>query len=910
VSRGSLVDRLGIRGRVLVLAVVPVATVALLLGYGLISSRLEDARTALADQGRASARNLALAAEFPTFSKNSELLDRIIEQLAADPDVRWAAVWDRDRRTLFSRGEELPEAAELVTRIELGQGPGEAVFQHPIGTGFGAVTDFAEEFDLLRDDGQDAADAGNIGWALVAMSNRGVLAREAEIVRGGVIIVLVGLTFSVLLGLAIGNGITGPVRRLMEAVQQLRSGKLDTRVRRSTGGELGELEDGINQMARALEEGQTQLRERIRAATTALQQTVGELERKNLELESARQAALHVGHERTQFLARMSHEIRTPLNAVVGFTKLLDQCDEGKAPAEYVRTIQSASQQLLHVIDDILQFIRLDANADQLEIRDFEPAACLEDVIAMLSPLAAEKGLELALLLHSDLPQTISGDPGRLAQVVVNLTNNALKFTERGHVVVEAGFSATDTDSGVLEIAVSDTGPGLLAEDQEKIFSAFTQGDSSVTRRHGGAGLGLSIAKRLVELMGGHIELASAPDQGAHFTVFVPCSRCAAPKPLEQVEGVTGRRVLLYDANAVTRRGLRSLMFGWGIQTFNTGKLERLVELLEQDQFDLVIVGMSRAQSEESEAARLIATVCERHAGPLLLLSGTPGWRPPAGCGDAAVAASLKPVRRDRLLQLFETLFTGASLHASPAAPVPDARADALAGMRVLAAEDNEFNRLLLREVLEARGALVVVAVNGIEALEKAQAERFDLVLMDLHMPELDGAAAASAMRRQLGDACPPILALTADVFGEAHLPNQDLPFDGWLLKPIDPTVLEEHLAELGSARQAFPTDRAPDQRMPAMHMPPELRRRYYAELTVLCRRTRAALADRDRAALHAGVHDLLGVAGIMGQAAVLAAVRELAAAAHDGETLRAEQLLEVVETTTAAAQTELARMG
>jgi two-component system sensor histidine kinase BarA len=673
----------------------------------------------------------------------------------------------------------------------------------------------------------------------------------------------------------------------------LQSGNLAARVKVRAGGEIGDLEQGVNQMAGALEESQQVLRLRVEQATEALRQTVAELETRNRELEEARQLAIRAGRERTEFLARMSHEIRTPLNAVVGFTRLLQSHPSGRSSEEHIRIIQHAAEQLLHVINDILQFIRLDAGAEQPESLQFDLGDVLEDAVAMLGPMASDKDLELVLLLHSDLPEHVYGDPSRLSQVIVNLVNNAIKFTPQGQVMVEAARVVNESAGDSIEIAVTDTGIGLDPEEQNRVFAAFAQGDSSVTRRFGGTGLGLSIARRLVELMGGSIGIDSSKGQGSRFWFRLPCPEQCASAPIELAGPLAGRQILVYDSNPFVRRSLRSILAVWGIQVFNTGSWKRVSEMVQNADthgaFSALIVGLSGPERRADLVERYVADIRRHYRGYVLLLTGSETWTPPDQVRDATpLDWATKPIRRATLRRLLaEHLAVPESQQQQP---ITSNGLRALLGMQVLVAEDNEFNRLLLRRLLEDQGATVDEAVTGLAAVSAAKSGDYDVILMDLHMPELDGAAAAARIRAALGAESPPIFALTADVFGRGE--NDTAVFDAWLLKPIDADQLLRRLAALrepqGQAQAALLLPEAGPSTLPV-----ELQQRYAVELDRLVNSVREAIAAHDEAGLLQAMHDLKGILGLFGDARLRQLLDNLDRDLFNGSPARTAQWLD-----------------
>ena len=870
-SLRGMLHSLGIKARVLVLAVLPVAVVAALLGYHLTTSRLHDAEQSLAERGSLSAHNLALASGFHLLGHNKGMLTDTLQRIAAQPEVRWAGIWDLKQRTLLTRGSVPDESkiSRISDALEKQTGLPPGCYFAPIRAAGDLLTDLDEEHSWPGSQ-HPPASTRLLGYAVVDMSRQQISLRRAEILHNSLLITLGGLVGSAMLALLIGNGITQPIVRLIRTVRELGGGNLAARVDASSGGEIGHLEDGINQMAEALGSAQQTLHARVDDATAALRDAVAELELRNRELEQARQLALRGGQERTEFLARMSHEIRTPLNAVVGFAKLLSADHSALTNSEHLHTIQRAADQLLHVINDILQFIRLDAGADQVESLPFDLADLLEDVVAMLGPMANDKQLDLVLLLHSDLPETLHGDPTRLSQVMVNLVNNAIKFTTHGHVVIEACHVDADPDTDDIEISVSDSGIGIDPADQIDLFEAFSQGDSSITRRFGGTGLGLAITRRLCELMGGDIKLESAPGKGSRFTVHLPCTHCSPPAFIESGGPLAGRQILVYDANPFMRRSLRTMLASWDVRAYNTGRWEQLLAMLDGRQapdrpFDMVVIGISHEEQQSHVIRQYLEQLRSRYTGPLVLLAGSAHWQPPdSRTGDEHLNWSTKPIRRATLKHLLETLIGGKAESLAGLASHP--RSQKLPGLQILVAEDNLFNRQILRYVLEENGATVDEAVTGSAAISAAEQGGYDLILMDLHMPEIDGAEAARQIRSRLAGKTPPIIALTADVFGKSDHAGSGKTFDDWLLKPFDPQHLVDRLAGLSAPQTERPGGKTLTPTTVVKSLPADLQERYFDEIERLIGLIGKELDQVDPDSTARAIHELKGILGLCGE--------------------------------------------
>lgn len=743
---------LRLRSRLVLLAIVPPLLVAICIGGYMTHARLLDARQGLQERGEVIATNLAMAAELALLTRNLPRLEQLCQSTLQQPHVVSVALRDADGTMLVQDGEQVlnPDAPNL--------------YRAAIGTIGVQVSDFETQ--------HTAPLAQPLGFAEVGLSVDATLAREHRILLTSLALVGIGMLASLFAALRIGAGIARPMFALSHAMTRYRRGDHRVRLEPSSADEIGELTRDFNRMAQALEGSQNDLREQVRTATSELQRSIETLRTKNAELEAARMAALQAGQEKQDFLARMSHEIRTPLNAIVGFTRLLLEQPDQSCSSEYGRTIDRATQQLLHIVDGILNFTKLESGHVELEHRPFDGARCLQDAVALLLPAAREKGLELTLDLSPKLPQALVGDAHRLTQVLTNLLDNAVKFTARGQIRIWADYDHDAASGGRLSVTVEDTGIGLTALARERLFQPFAQGDGSVTRHFGGTGLGLAICDRLVRLMGGAMDVQSRHGHGSRFSFSVPC-------PI--------------------------------------------------------------AESAHPSAPAAIHAERSQHRD-----------------GDR------KPRR----------------------------------GQRVLVVEDNAFSRQLLRHMLDQRGLEVHEACDGVEAIDAVRKARFGLILMDIHMPGLDGIETARRIstRNRRGDAaCPAIVALSADVFARDHHSAEAWPFDAMVIKPISDRALDQILAvylgtnATAAARQPH---RAAVGAAAAGHGP-ITRRQIAGEIDRLLCQLAAAVAAAQRQQIRDTAHELKGLCGFFGYRALEAETRALEAAVDEASPAQLHRQLE-----------------
>ena len=537
------------------------------------------------------------------------------------------------------------------------------------------------------------------------------------------------------------------------------------------------------------------------------------------ELETSKRRAEEAAEVKSAFLANMSHEIRTPLNAILGMTALALKTRLTTQQRDYLATAKSSAEALLAIISDILDFSKIEARRLDLERTEFDLRDAVGDAAKVLALRASEKGLELACDVARDVPATVVGDPGRLRQVLLNVIGNAVKFTTAGEVVARVAVDAAGSDPGsvALHFAVRDTGVGIPRDKQQDIFQAFTQADSSTTRRFGGTGLGLAIASRLVELMGGRIWVESEPGQGStfHFTARfdrpVPAAaeaRETDPRPLD------GLRVLVVDDNATNRRIVEEMLASWNMVPTSTSDAVSALTALQQAaksgrRYEAVIADCQMPDVDGFMLARRVKRHQRLRDTPVIMLTSVGRADDAARVRRLGIDAYLtKPVTHsdlfDTLSEVFAAKGGGGLMTRAARARTETARPAARAErrLRILVAEDHAVNRKLVTTLLRARGHVVKAVENGRAAVAaiEAAADPFDVVVMDLQMPEMGGLEASQAIRTLEGPAGRrvPIVALTAHALRGDRERCLQAGMDDYMSKPIDAdqlTITVERLA-------------------------------------------------------------------------------------------------------------------
>jgi two-component system, NarL family, sensor histidine kinase BarA len=778
---------LGIRGRVLMLTLLPSTLLAVVLGAYFTWMQLSEMRLQLDERGQLIAEQLAPLAAPAMNLGYDKRLQRILTQVLDQADVRAVTILDPERVQRVHAGPRMltpppPGDPEGLTRV--------SSMDHTR-----ILMPVLSRHLNLADEARGPEEK-LIGWLELELSHHNTLLRGYRSLLTSLFLVGTGLIITALLALRMSRAISLPLQRVKAAVAQLKDGHLETRLPPLGSHEMDELASGINRMAEALLSAREELQQSIDQATEDVQQNLETIEIQNIELDLARKEALEASRIKSEFLANMSHEIRTPLNGILGFTQLLQKSDLTPRQQDYLGTIEKSADSLLGIINEILDFSKIEAGKLVLDTIPFNLRDLIEDTLTILAPAAHTKQLELVSLVYRDTPLSLVGDPLRLKQVLTNLISNAIKFTNEGTIAVRAMVEDDNGERAQLRISVQDTGIGLTDQDLRALFQAFSQADNSMSRQPGGTGLGLVISKRLIEQMGGEIGVDSIPDEGSEFWISL-----SLPKARDDAEdlphpALQGRRIALLEQHPLARQALQHQLHSLGleVQTFDTlDQMQSTISARRQSSelIDLAVLGVTNREIEPQALSRRLAEIEALGCKCVVLCPTTEQASYHDSLPEAHSYTQLqgKPACTRKLQRVLVELVRPNQAYAEPAAAAPSRAA------QVLCVDDNPANLLLVKTLLGDMGADVVAVDNGPAALEAVKQHSFDLVLMDVQMPGMDGRQTTEAIRQweQASSSTPlPIVALTAHALANEKRSLLQSGLDDYLTKPISDRQLAQ----------------------------------------------------------------------------------------------------------------------
>ncbi|MFA5959259.1 MAG: response regulator [Tatlockia sp.] len=785
--------KLGIKYQLRITTLIPVFLVALLFAVFYNGQYNKDLNQHMSRLGEAYIRQLLPAAQFAMMRSDNRTLQGLINASTVNPEVKSLAFYNAQGQLLAYRGgkhslhQSFKPPQYTGDYIESKQTKRYTInFLAPVTIPKFNLYSNAPFKELTNPVSLEADDI--LGWLSIDIDTQSMLIKRYQMYIVTIFITLLGLLLSLTIHYFLSKRIYIPIYRLRRSMKQILSNEFETQINTSSPGEFGIIERGCAHMQQQYLNTVKDLNQHIEVATEDLQQGLELLEEKNIELSLEKKKAEEKSRQKSEFIANMSHEIRTPMNGVIGFTNVLLESKLDSLQLDYVKTIKSSAQDLLSIINDILDYSKMDAGKLHLDCIPMDIRACIDEVLALTAPNAHKKGIDLIPITEIDVPKTVLGDPLRLKQIITNLTSNAIKFTDHGYVLIRTSIEQETDKDYTLCLSFIDTGIGISSDDQTKLFNAFNQADTTITRRFGGSGLGLVISKRLVEEMQGRITLTSEVNKGSTFAVYIRLEKLAAYEvEKNQSQRFDQIKILCYEDNPLYLEALCNGLSYWGMQGIAINSFSQLeAAFTKHSDCNLAFINVNEGCEKQ------IAQVLRKHDMPFILTSK---WliHDPQSLG--AQAFLFKPVSIQKIHESIELLLNKATQKTTINHEIENLRSKLrLLHPELLIAEDNPVNRMLLNSLLSEYTSIEAVD-NGEEAVTACQHKRFDVILLDLQMPKLNGLDAACMIRKEsMLNKLTPIVAISASSSDLSNKRLEKAGIDLCLQKPIDEKELLNHL--------------------------------------------------------------------------------------------------------------------
>ncbi len=792
--------RLRIQTRVFIIALLPTLIISLLLGVYIIGSRINDAEKELNLYGQAILSHVVRISRAGILKNDREVLQEITSLVLEEKELQSITFFGPKHDLLAYSGSDDPLSPEYLKNVifddekpSIVEGKDTITLTAPV-----IINDLNLANHPTYSNGSSHKKL--VGWVAVSLSRTTTLLEEYQVIIVTMIFLSLGIIISVFLSRRTSRHLTRPLLKMRTAIKQIEQGKLETQIDTHSPGELGELEEGINNMTAALQRARDGLESNIEQATANLKKSLDTIETQNVELARAQKEALEASRIKSEFIANMSHEIRTPMNGIIGFTNLLLETELSNLQRNYLSTIQKSTLSLLNLVNNILDFSRLDAGQLRLEYLAFDIRDSIEEVLAIMSTLANAKQLEFVALIDDDVPRKIISDPLRFKQIIINLVSNAVKFTDKGDVIIRVTTEKKTTKNAKIRVTISDTGIGLSSGDQKLIFRAFQQADTSIARKYGGTGLGLAICKKLIDQMAGKIGMESNEGKGSlfWFTFTAERTQCETESDAELIN-FTGTNIYIYEPHPVSRQVIKNTLNHWNINTIDFSDSNELLQQLKQNagqaqEPSILIAGINQQQIHQGTVGTEIAAIREYFKGPLIVLTNSSEQATLEYFISKGATVSLtKPIIRNNLYHAIFQLISESpnQTHFKYMPPQEQNGFLQFAGKHILCVDDNIHNANLVSALFSNTKAHLVIAHDGTEALQLIEKQKFDLILMDLRMPKMDGMEALKYIRgSQNLNTTTPVIALSAHIADDEYKNLMALGFNDYLIKPVIKTTL------------------------------------------------------------------------------------------------------------------------
>ena len=761
-------NRLGIKYQILLITFIPAILIDVFFTYLHIETAIIQAEEILQNRGLIISKQIAGASEFNIYSGNDSQIQYLLDQTVDTNEIVLAAVYN-------SEGELIVQSASKAYQPNLLNDYYQ--FHQPIKSESIIVS------DVFSPDEDDGAQNQTLGWVNLYVSRQKLDETKIQVMRDSVVIFVFILIMTLIITIIISRGITNPIFRLIEHLRRVETGHLGELIEPLESNEIGSVQRGFNRMTQSLQTNRKHLNERIQQATQQLSEAITDLETKNRELGFARDEAQDANRIKSEFLANMSHEIRTPINGIKGFINLMGQSELSPRQKRYSDIIMKSANDLTEIINEILDFSKLESGKLQIVEENFDLYELIEQTRDILFINVISKNIDLILIIYSDTPRYVCGDKLRLKQILLNLMGNAIKFTDKGQVIVRVSLAQEFNNSEAeILIQVEDTGIGISSHDQEELFTAFSQVETAANRRYTGTGLGLVISKNLVNLMGGEINLQSAAGQGSTFSMRLPFTIPLEGHGFEQAQNLQST-ALIFASKRACLQEIQSLYDRAGVDTEAV--------LIEPDQSpeqikDIIIHNLKSIDLivfDMRHMTQSLGDIIDHNINSevkVIVMHYDPAMLP------ELVNHHYEFVSNITTSVSLRKLLSKGAVSDKPQQILPAAPAQQQSGKKILIVDDNPINLKLAAEFINLWGHQPTEALHAHAAMAYYRQQSFDVAILDIQMPDIDGTELWQMMREAKPESETIFVALTANVLPQESARLLNLGFDYYLSKPID----------------------------------------------------------------------------------------------------------------------------
>lgn len=797
-----------ISARLRIMVLIPLIVVTVLLSSLFSWQLYHDMESSIKEHGISVIRQLRPASEYGLVTNNQRILQGLVNASIVNPHIKAIAFFDAKQEPLAYRGT----SRILKNKFVLNNPSHQQITATTIDADTVNFTSaiLIPKVNVYNSPSRKQTDKVSakqvLGWISIDIDTSSVGLKEYRAIIIALLISFICLLIGWLISFRLTGQFAQPLRRIKREVININQGKENTDVSTDDDGELGDLQHQIKLLADNLKHTRQHIQESIDTETADLNNNMAQLEQSNIELAEARKLAMEKSRSKSEFIANMSHEIRTPMNGVIGFTKLLLESELTPVQKDYLYTIKNSADTLISIINDILDFSKIEAGKLELDYIPLDLRDCVEDVLAIMAPEAQKKRLELIPLTFANVPIKLIGDPLRIKQVITNLVGNAIKFTHEGSIVVRVQVEAETDNQVTVRVDVSDTGIGLTEEEQKRIFDAFQQADTSTTRKYGGTGLGLVIADKLIQQMGGKITINSTPGEGSTFSFTMVADKLSTMSGhIIEHKRLSHHTIIVHERHPITRLALKNMLTLWNIEVIEVNELEKLHEVLSKDKtIDAIILSVSAEELLSEKFIKFLDKTDQQTQAAIAIITDKADQQQfnllQAHGASFCVA---KPINHKRMYKMLcNELLPEQDL--SQFRIVNKARGSHRKALNILVVEDNPANLLLLQTLLNGMNIDNSPAENGEAAISLAAKCKFDLILLDLQLPKLTGIEVAKVIREPDHlNYQTPIIAISATIENKDRAELHNVGVNECLQKPIDQHDIERLIDQWAESKDS-----------------------------------------------------------------------------------------------------------